>query len=135
MNAHGNTITVTLPAQTHDKVVTAKYQAAMAANARLAGLVRKHKDEDGQPLVPLVFAEVHLPHAHPGTTPRLSSRLPASHYVFCWDPRRHSGYLLVTPRAQDEGELRFHVHWEATETASNRDGSVSDRPLSEQGRR
>jgi hypothetical protein len=85
----------------------------MAANARLAGLVRKHKDEDGKPLVPLVFAEVHLPQARAGMTPRLSSRLPSSHYVFCWDARRRSGYLLITPRAQDDEELRFHVHWEA----------------------
>jgi hypothetical protein len=114
---HGNTITVTLPTQTHDKVLTTKYQTAMAANARLAGLVRKQKDEDGQPLVPLVFAEIRLPQARNGETPRLHSRLPSSHYVFCWDARRRCGYLLVTPRAQDNAELRFHVQWEPAETA------------------
>ena len=67
--------------------------------------------------MPLVFAEVHLPRARAGQTPRLRSRLPSSHWVFCWDDRRRCGYLLATPAAAaTRGELRFHVDWqEATE--------------------
>ena len=38
----------------------------MMPNARLAGLLRKEKDDDGQPLVPFVFAEVQLPRALTG---------------------------------------------------------------------
>jgi hypothetical protein len=115
----GNTIIVTL-APPHDKVVTAKYQVEMPPNARLAGLLKKDKDEDGQPLVPFVFAEVHLPRAPLGQVPLLTSKLPSSHYVFNWDPRRRCGYLLVTPRARDEKELRFHVSWEPDEIAANK---------------
>jgi hypothetical protein len=74
----------------------------MAPNARLAGLLRKEKDdEDRHPLVPFVFAEVSLPRGKPGQTPVLKTRLPSSHWVFCWDERRRCGYLLVTPRGKD----------------------------------
>ena len=61
--------------------------------------------------MPFVFAEVALPRAPAGREPRLHSRLPASHWVFCWDGRRRCGYLLATPRAKDGDELRFHVEW------------------------
>jgi hypothetical protein len=109
----GNTIVLDVPAQTHDPVQTDKYQATIPANARLAGLLRKEKNEDDRkPLVPLVFAEVHLPRARAGQAPSLTSRLPSSRWVFCWDERRRCGYLLASPRPQDTGELRFHVHWQ-----------------------
>jgi hypothetical protein len=108
---HGRTILLSLPPEPHDKVKSAKFQAQMPPNARLAGLVRKEGDADGQPLVPLVFAEVLLPKAPPGQTPVLHSRLPASHWVFNWDPRRRCGYLLVAPRSRDAEELRFQVEW------------------------
>ena len=55
---------------------------------------------------------MHLPKAPPGRTPRLRSRLPERNWVFCWDARRACGYLLITPRARDEGEVRFRVEWE-----------------------
>jgi hypothetical protein len=113
----GNTIVLTLPQKTHQKVVTAKYQAEMKANGRLAGLVREG-DKDGLRLVPFVFAEVHLSKAPPGKTPRLQSRLPARRWVFCWDHRRKCGYLLVTPRTKDTAEIRFHVKWEARSAAT-----------------
>src|SRR5262249_12524126 len=86
---HGRPITLYLPDALHDKVSTAKYKAQIPANARLAGLLRKESEADGQPLVPLVFAEVHFPKAPPGQEPRLRSRLPSSHWVFTWDARRH----------------------------------------------
>ena len=69
----GETLVVTLPARAYPKVSTDRYQVAMLPNARLAGLVRKDGDEEGQPLVPLPFAEVRLPDAPPGrarSTPR-----------------------------------------------------------------
>jgi hypothetical protein len=110
---HGNTILLRLPAETYGKVVTARYQADLSPNARLAGLVKKERTDDGQPLVPLVFAEIPLPKAPPGQTPRLKGKLPSSHYIFCWDERRRCGYLLVEPRNLDEQELRFHIEWTA----------------------
>src|SRR5207249_4143512 len=107
----GNTIVVSLPAQAHDKVESNKFHVEMPPNARLAGLIRKEQDESDRPLVPFVFAEVALPRAPAGRVPELHAKLPASHYVFCWDQRRRAGYLLVTPRARDEKELRFRVSW------------------------
>jgi hypothetical protein len=108
----GKTIVLSLPPEPLDKVKSARYQAQLPPNARLAGLVRKEGDADGQPLVPFVFAEVHLPKGPPGGTPVLTSRWPSSHWVFCWDARRRSGYLLATPRESDREELRFHVEWQ-----------------------
>jgi hypothetical protein len=112
----GNTIVVHLPDTAHEKATTSKYQAQMLPNARLAGLLSKESDEDGKPLVPFLFVEVHLPKAPAGKTPRLRSRLPDSHWVFCWDDRRSCGYLLITPRQKDRHELRFYVDWSSTET-------------------
>ncbi|MCI0463583.1 MAG: C25 family cysteine peptidase, partial [Gemmataceae bacterium] len=108
----GQTLVVRVPERTYDKVTTGKYQAQMWPNARLAGLVTKEADEDGQQLVPLLFAEVSLPKAPKGQTPRLRSRVPETRWVFCWDSRRRCGYLLVTPRAKDRGEIRFQIEWE-----------------------
>jgi hypothetical protein len=109
---HGSTIHLTMPPEPHDKVKSAKFQAQMAPNARLAGLVRKEGDADGQPLVPLVFAEVYLPKAPPGATPVLHSKLPTGNYVFNWDARRRCGYLLAEPRSRDTEELKFRVEWQ-----------------------
>ena len=117
----GNTIVMAIPEEKHDKVATRRdtekpgYHTQMSPNARLAGMVRKAGTEDGKPLVPFLFAEVHLPNARPGATPTLHGRLPSSHWVFCWDERRRTGYLLATPRSQDTGELRFHVEWSKKE--------------------
>lgn len=112
----GNTIVVALPDATYDRVVTAKYQAHMRPNARMAGLITKESDRDGKRLVPFVFAEVHLPRVPSGKTPRLKTRLPEQHWVFCWDARRRCGYLLITPRPRDQRELRFHIDWEPIES-------------------
>jgi hypothetical protein len=108
----GNTIVVTLPDETHDKIDTPRYQAVVPANARLAGLVRKQDMVDQHKLVPFVFAEVLVPKAVPGKTPHIRTRLPETHWVFCYDDRCQRGYLLVTPRASDHGELRFQISWE-----------------------
>jgi hypothetical protein len=116
----GDTITVQVPDEKHDKVMSGKYQVRMPANARLAGLLRKEKEADGQPLVPFVFAEVRLPKAKAGMVPQLSSKLPSSHWVFNWDERRGVGYLLVEPRAKEENEIRFHVKWETAPRPAER---------------
>jgi hypothetical protein len=108
----GNTIVITLPDMSHEKTTTSKYQAQILPNARLAGLLSKEADDDGQRLVPFIFAEVHLPKAPAGKVPGLHSRVPSRRWVFCWDPRRRCGYLLVTPRAKDREELRFQVEWQ-----------------------
>jgi hypothetical protein len=108
----GDVIKVTLPDTTHGSVYTQKYQARMPPNGRLAGLVHGDKDDDSRPLVPFVFAEVRLPDAPAGKVPRLASHLPASHYVFCWDERRSTGYLLIEPWTTNAQELRFQVRWE-----------------------
>jgi hypothetical protein len=107
----GNTIIVTLPARAYEKVVSNKFQVEMPPNARLAGLIRKEEDDSERPLVPFVFAEVPLPQAPAGRVPELHGKLPSSHYVFCWDERRRTGYLLAEPHTTAEQELRFHVSW------------------------
>jgi hypothetical protein len=105
----------------HGKVTTSKYKVRMPANSRLAGLVRKPKEEDeARPLVPFVFAEVHLPRAKSGLAPGLRTRLPSSNWVFVWDKRRKTGYLLATPRSSNHDEMRFQVEWPGP--------AVADRP-------
>jgi hypothetical protein len=109
----GHTIVLSVP----DGVLEARtndYLARRPPGARLAGLVYRAK-EGPQALVPLVFAEVHLPRGRPGQTPRLRSKLPATRWAFLWDARRRRGYLLALPR--DRAELRFHVEWPAAEVA------------------
>ena len=111
-----NTVEISLPAATYDEVKVGKYEAHMMPNARLAGLLTASPtEEDVRVLVPFVFAEVHLPQAPPGQTPKLSGRVPEKNWVFCWDARRRTGYLLVTPRSKDQKELRFRVEWEKAE--------------------
>ncbi len=115
----GNTIILSLPDKAKTTVQTDKYRTELLPNGRAAGLVKKEKIDERRPLVPFVFAEVHLPRARPGRTPHLSSRLPSNRWVFCWDRRRRCGYLLVTPRPQDTEEMRFHIHWETVEARAN----------------
>lgn len=115
----GNSIVVSLPEKADAPVQTDKYRTELLPNERTAGLVKKATINDRRPLVPFVFAEVHLPRARPGLTPRLSSRLPSKRWVFCWDERRRCGYLLVVPRSQDTEELRFHIHWDTVEAKND----------------
>ena len=106
----GDTVIVSLPETAYDKVSSGRYEAWMKPNARLAGLLRK--DEEVSTLVPFVFVEVRLANGPADKTPRLRSVLPEKHWVFCWDARRRSGYLLITPREKDQKELRFRIEWE-----------------------
>ena len=108
-----NTLVVSLPEATYDKVNVGKYEARMLPNARLAGLLRESPtEEDVRTMVPFVFAEVRLQQAPPGQKPKLTGKLPEKNWVFCWDARRRTGYLLVTPRTKDQTELRFRIEWE-----------------------
>lgn len=114
----GNTIVVSLPKSGYPPILSGQYLARMRPNARMAGLLSKDVvEKDSRCLVPFVFVEVHLPRARSGQTPRLRCRLPDDHWVFNWDRRRRCGYLLVTPRPQDQRELRFHIDWQPLETA------------------
>jgi hypothetical protein len=120
---HGNTIILRQPDETYEKVTSENYRARMLPNARLAGLVYKDTLSADRQLVPLLFAEVSLPKAPSEKTPSLRSRVPADHWVFCWDQRRRAGYLLVTPRPKDQGELRFHVDWKERASEAEEQGS------------
>jgi hypothetical protein len=114
-------LVVDLPRGMCEPVRSGRYLASVPANARLAGLVRGGRAADPRCLVPFVFAEVRLPDGgRAGHTPRLSSRLPSSRWVFCWDARRRCGYLLATPRPADGRRLRFQVEWLTGEVAANR---------------
>lgn len=108
----GRTLTLTLPERSYDRVATGKYQAEMFPNARLAGFIAKRADDDGQRLVAFAFAEVHLTDVPAGRTPRLRGRAPQKYWVFCWDARRRTGYLLFAPRASERGDIRFQVEWD-----------------------
>ncbi len=107
----GNTITVSMPDGTYEKAINARYKAKMLPNERLAGLLTKEEDDGKQQLIPFIFAEVRLANAPAGTVPRLHSKVPESHWVFCWDARRSCGYLLIAPRKKDRDSMRFHVEW------------------------
>jgi hypothetical protein len=120
---HGKTITLCQPEQAYETVTSENYQARMFPNGRLAGLLHKDVKSSDRRLAPFLFAEVRLSKVPAGRTPRLRSRLPSDHWVFCWDARLRRGYLLITPRAKDRGELRFHIEWEADKTVVN--GSAS----------
>jgi hypothetical protein len=122
----GNTIVVTLPDTAHEQSASNKYKAHILPNQRLAGLVTKNLDDGRQRLVPFVFAEVHLPKAPFGKIPQLRSRLPSTHWVFCWDKRRQCGYLLLTPRAKDKDEIRFHIQWDNPAVIAQSDPDIRE---------
>jgi hypothetical protein len=109
----GNVITFRFPKEKLPPVYSERYHAEAYSNSRLAGLTGKEKGDDGKPLQDMIFAEVHLPKAPSGKTPRLSSKLPSKSYAFNWDERLKRGYLIAVPRAKDTDELVFKVHWDA----------------------
>lgn len=106
----GTTIVVRIPENSYPLVTSEKYQAQMRPDFRLAGLVSKEAGDDEKHLVPLVFREVHLRPEEGKGSPQLTTRLPAKQWVFFWDARRKTGYLLIVPRKADR-EIRFHVAW------------------------
>ena len=108
----GETLTLTVPDESYAKVHTGEFETQLWPNARLAGLVTKNRVDDERRLVPMLYAEVNLPKAPAGKTPRLSSRLPDDNWVFAWDARRQTGYLLALPRARDREQIRFQIHWD-----------------------
>jgi hypothetical protein len=111
----GRTLTISLPAIGHERVASGNYEAAMLPNARLAGLMSRDEEEN-QRLVPLVFVEVQLRRPGEGAVPHLTSTLPDRRWVFGWDARRSTGYLLVVPREKDRGGTeKFHFDWEIDE--------------------
>ena len=77
----------------------------------------RRPDDKAADVVPLVFAEVHLPKVPDGVKPRLKGRLPESAWVFNWDARRKVGYLLALPKAGEKGELRWRVEYDAPSVA------------------
>jgi hypothetical protein len=108
---HGHTLTVALSDDLHEKVVSARYLAQIQPNERLAGLLAKTAGEKAHPLIPLIFREVPFTKAPAGKTPSLRGRLPGRNWVFTYDARRATGYLLIRPRAQDTDAIRFTVEW------------------------
>jgi Peptidase family C25 len=103
-------VVLSRPAEGYDRLTVGKYEARFQPNARLAGLLQPGEDASRR-LVPFLFAEVELSAAPDGRKPELTSRLPEKNWVFLWDAGRKAGYLLVTPRPKDEGELRFRIKW------------------------
>lgn len=117
-----NEIVVSLPGDLHEQVTSDRYRVRLPPNGRLAGLLRKTGDEKDAPIVPMVFAEVPLPKVRDGATPRLRSRMPASQWVWLWDARRKTGYLLAMPRSFERGQLRFRVDSSGVRIAERTDG-------------
>jgi len=107
----GDTIVLSLPQSSYEEVQRPPYRAKLWPNGRLAGLITRGDDDDKR-LVPFAFAEVHLAKAPPGRTPRLTTRVPESRWVFQWDGRRQTGYLLVAPGSREGTDMRFRVVWE-----------------------
>ena len=101
-------ITLTIPEKPYDEVSTEQYVARQFPNGRLAGYLTKSASDDRKRLVPLLFAEVRLPGGGE-KIPRLQSKMPQNNWIFTWDARRQSGYLLVLPRSKDRGEIHFDV--------------------------
>jgi hypothetical protein len=108
----GDTVTVTVPAVAAEPSRSGVYQAVYRPNARLAGLIRTG-DEGEKKLVPLAFSEVALPDGPPNAEPCLRSKLPDNNWVFIWDARRRTGWLLVALPATAEREIRFRIDWKA----------------------
>jgi hypothetical protein len=115
----GDSLTLNIPQETYPKVHSGDFQAEILPNARLAGLVSKTKVDKERRLVPMLYAEVALPKAPAGKTPKLTSKLPDNNWVFAWDARRHTGYLLALPRSHDRQHIRFQVEWEDTSISLN----------------
>jgi hypothetical protein len=112
----GHSLVVSLPKEPHPKVATARYEAQILPDERLAGLLTKTAADHKKPLVPLIFREIHFSKATEGKVPRLHSRLPEANWVFTFDARRNTGYLLIRPRTKDAEQIRFTVRWEGSDT-------------------
>lgn len=103
-------ITLQLPERRYPNTNRAPYKAEMWPGGRLAGLITPEAD-DVRRLAPMAFAEVRLTGGRDGEVPRLSSKLPEKNWVFQWDARLGTGYLLAMPRAKDTDTITFRVKW------------------------
>jgi hypothetical protein len=109
-------ITITFPEKRYPATEVGVYRAEMWPGGRLAGLFTAD-GEDNRRLAPLAFAEVSIPNASANKSPRLSSKVPARNWVFRWDARRRTGYLLMIPREKDTAAaVEFRVHWDAADS-------------------
>jgi hypothetical protein len=108
---HDKRITIHMPPTAYKEVQTEKYTAKLWPNGRLAGYVTKSDGKSPRRLLPLVFAEVTLPKARGKQAPDLRTDLPEDRWVFSWDQRRGTGYLLLLPRKSDRKEIHFEVEW------------------------
>lgn len=108
---HDNRITLRLPKESYEEVRTDKYTARLWPNGRLAGYLTKSAGEGPRRLQPLVFAEVALPGARGKPAPRLHGNLDRKRWVFLWDGRRGTGYVLMIPPVNPQPETHFHVKW------------------------
>lgn len=128
LHVYSETLTVTLPAEKYDQVHSGRYETELWPNARLAGLVTRNPNSTVRKLVPMLFAEVHLPKGAPGKIPHLTSKLPDQNWVFSWDARRKVGYLLALPRSRDRELIRFHVEWKDGEEQEKGPRRVAQQP-------
>jgi hypothetical protein len=122
--AHGRTLAITLPELRHDRVTSGAYEARMPPNARLAGLMSMDEEDDRQDLVPLAFVEVAFKAA--SAPPTVTSRLPQKDWIFLWDERRSTGYLLVRIGRREKPKLEFHFSRSLVDTAANLDVTSSN---------
>ncbi len=99
-------------------MVSPRYEARTLPDERLAGLLTKTAADQRKPLVPLIFREIQFPKATAGKVPSLHSRLPDANWVFNFDARRNTGYLLIRPRTKDTEQIRFTVKWEGDDPLS-----------------
>ena len=113
----GHSLVISLPEQHFAKVASNRYEARTLPDERLAGLLTKTAADNKKPLVPLIFREIHFAKAA-GKVPTLHSRLPGANWVFMFDARRNTGYLLIRPRAKDTEQIRFTVSWDDDEALS-----------------
>jgi hypothetical protein len=109
-----NTITLSVPAAAAQASRSGVYQAVYRPNSRLAGLIRTGDDGEKK-LTPMAFSEIALANGPPNAEPRLRTKLADSNWVFIWDARRRTGWLLVALPATAEREIRFHIDWKNNE--------------------
>jgi hypothetical protein len=124
---HHDRLLVQLPDIVPESIHNDKYESRLPANGRLAGLLARQQSAPRQFLVPLVFVEVAMPDAPDGRIPELRGKLSTSRWIFTWDARRKTGYLLALPRSDEGNELRFQVRWVQADLAlSHRRGDAAD---------
>ncbi|MFL5342191.1 MAG: C25 family cysteine peptidase [Gemmataceae bacterium] len=108
----GNTIILSRPEESYPEVKKEKYTARTLPNGRMAGLLTKGMEEESRVFVPFLFAEVKLTPRAAGKVPHLKTKVSERSWVFVWDSRRNSGYLLMIPPTKAKPNTPFDVAWE-----------------------